>query len=507
LIAVLDFGSQYNLLITRRLRELGHASEMFRYDVSARELLARSVRALVLSGGPATVLDNEILPRRDVLDLGLPTLGICYGMQALCHLLGGRVERGQSGEYGRQVVELDRESVLLTGAQRPFEAWMSHFDQVVSLPPGVRTIARTDTCPHAAAEDPARKLFMVQFHPEVSHTSQGELVLRNFLRTVDGLEADWRLEDFPARAIEKMRAQVGKGRLLCAVSGGVDSTVAAVLAHRALGDQLAPIFVDHGLLRQDEAAQVDEILRGQLGLPLHSVDASERFLAALEGVEDPERKRKIIGETFIRVFEQEAQRVGPVDFLLQGTLYPDVIESTSVRGPSATIKSHHNVGGLPEHMKLGLVEPLRELFKDEVRLVGRMLAIPEVILGRHPFPGPGLAVRVLGPLTPERIARVRRADAIFLDELRRGGEYDKIWQAFAVLLPVKSVGVMGDERTYAETIALRGVTSVDGMTADWSRIPYEILERASLRIVNEVPGVNRVVYDVTSKPPGTIEWE
>jgi len=507
MIAVLDFGSQYNLLIARRVRELGFYCEILRYDVDAATLRAKGTQALILSGGPSTVTDEQVLPRREVLELGLPTLGICYGMQALCHMLGGKVERGTSGEYGRQTLTREAESELLHGTDDPFDAWMSHFDHVTALPPGSVNVARTATCPHAAAEQRTQRLYMVQFHPEVSHTPQGTRVLENFLVRIAGLRADWNLEDFVTATIARLKEQVGDGRAVCAVSGGVDSTVAAVLAHRALGERLYPIFVDHGLLRKHEAEQVDVILRQRLGLPLHTVDASDRFLAALEGVTDPEKKRRVIGELFIRVFEEEAKKAGPVDFLLQGTLYPDVIESVSVRGPSATIKTHHNVGGLPDRMHLKLVEPLRELFKDEVRRVGTVRGIPSEILNRHPCPGPGLAVRIPGEITRERLRLTREADHIFIEELRRSGEYDRVWQAFAVLVPIKSVGVMGDERTYEMAVALRAVTSVDGMTADWARLPYEVLERTALRVVNEVKGLNRVVYDITSKPPSTIEWE
>lgn len=507
MIAVLDFGAQYNLLIARRVRELGHACEIFRHDVTAEQLRARGVRALIFSGGPSSVTANDVLPRPELLEMGLPILGICYGMQAVCHLMGGAVQKGTQAEYGRQTLEFVGDSPLFAGTDRPFDAWMSHFDVVTALPPGASTVARTPTCPFAAADWPERRIYLVQFHPEVSHTPQGVRLLQNFVERIAGATPDWNLGDFAEQAVARVRAQVGTGRAVCGVSGGVDSTVAAVLCHRALGDALIPIFVDHGLLRKDEARVVDDILRRQLGLKLRVVDASARFLAALDGVSDPERKRKIIGEQFIRVFEAEAAQLGPVDFLVQGTLYPDVIESVSVRGPSATIKSHHNVGGLPERMRLALVEPLRELFKDEVREVGRVLGIPEEILGRHPFPGPGLAVRILGDVTEDRLRLVRDSDQIFIDELRRAGEYDRVWQAFTVLLPVQSVGVMGDERTYEQAIALRAVTSVDGMTADWARLPHAVLERTALRVVNEVRGVNRVVYDVTSKPPATIEWE
>jgi GMP synthase (glutamine-hydrolysing) len=505
-IGILDFGSQYNLLIARRVRQLGVYAELFPFDVELETLRARGVEALVLSGGPSSALDGRYLPRPELLESGLPLLGICYGMQVVSHMMGGRVVRGDAGEYGRQRMVRLEESPLLAGLEEPVVVWMSHGDLVEAPPPGFRTLARTESCPHVAAADPARKIYLVQFHPEVSHTPQGTRILSNFLFEIAGTKKGWDMGDFVERSVTAIRAKVGHGSAVCGVSGGVDSTVAAILCHRALGERLHSIFVDTGLLREGEAAWVRERLEG-IGLQPVCIDAGARFLTELAGVVDPEEKRLRIGRLFIEVFEEAAQRVGKVDFLVQGTLYPDVIESRGGGGPAARIKSHHNVGGLPERMRLKLVEPLRELFKDEVREVGRRLAAPDEMLMRHPFPGPGLAVRILGEVTEERLAIVRASDRIFIDELRASEQYDRVWQAFTVLLPVRSVGVMGDERTYAMTVVLRAVTSVDGMTADWARLPAEVLERAANRIVNEVRGVNRVAYDITSKPPATIEWE
>jgi GMP synthase (glutamine-hydrolysing) len=444
-----------------------------------------------------------------VLELGVPVLGICYGLQLLARGLGGVVEPAEEREYGRALLKLGREDALFAGLPGGAErsVWMSHGDRVLRLPPGFVVLATSENSPFAAVRHRERPIFGLQFHPEVVHTEGGSELLRNFVHEICGCSHSWTMEAFVEEAVAAVRAQVGEGRAVCGLSGGVDSSVAAALVQRAIGERLTCIFVDHGLLREGERAEVEREFREHLGMRLVSVDASARFLSALAGVEDPERKRRIIGHLFIEVFEEEAARLGSVDFLVQGTLYPDVIESVSVRGPSATIKTHHNVGGLPERMRLRLVEPLRELFKDEVREVGRRLGLPETIVGRHPFPGPGLAVRVLGEVTAERVATLQRADAILIEELRRAGLYDAIWQAFAVLLPVRSVGVAGDARTYENAVALRCVSSEDAMTADWSRLPHDLLAHVSSRITNEVKGVNRVVYDVSSKPPATIEWE
>jgi GMP synthase (glutamine-hydrolysing) len=507
-VLILDFGSQYNQLIARRVREQGVYSEIHPYDWPLDRIRAFGPGAIILSGGPGSVLGEEpMLPAEGILDLGVPILGICYGMQVVSHLLGGEVSPSHSREYGRSNLEFDPGSRLFHGATAPFQAWMSHGDSVARLPANMRPMARTDDCPYAAAGDEDRRIYLLQFHPEVAHTPQGASLIRSFLFTIAGLDADWSMEAFVDRATRDIRARVGRDGVLCALSGGVDSSVTATLVHRAIGDQLGCIFVDTGLLRKNEGVEVMELLARHEHLNIRRVDAGARFLEKLRGVEDPEEKRRVIGREFIAVFEDEARTIPNVRYLAQGTLYPDVIESVSTRGPSATIKTHHNVGGLPERMCLALIEPLRELFKDEVREVGRVLHLPERLLGRHPFPGPGLAVRILGDVTAERVRVLQEADAVFIEELRRQGLYDAIWQAFAVLLPVRSVGVMGDMRTYENVVALRAVTSTDGMTADWAEIPRAVLSRVANRIVNEVPGVNRVVYDISSKPPATIEWE
>ncbi len=509
-ILILDFGSQYTQLIARRIRESRVYCEILPCTVPMERIRAFDPRGIVLSGGPANVYDPDA-PRvpRALFDLDVPVLGICYGMQLMTHLLGGRVAAGLKREYGLAHVTVVEARGPFAGF-RPGETlpvWMSHADRIEEMPPGFRVLARSANSPVAAMGHTERPWYGVQFHPEVAHTPRGTEMLEAFVFDVCGCEPTWTMSSFIESAVEDIRRAVDGERVICALSGGVDSSVVALLVHRAVGDQLTCIFVDNGLLRKGEADRVVRTFRDHFHLNLLHVDAADRFLQRLRGVTDPEQKRKIIGNEFIYVFEHEARKLGDVRFLAQGTLYPDVIESVSFKGPSATIKSHHNVGGLPERMKLELVEPLRELFKDEVREVGRELGLPEEIIERHPFPGPGLAIRVLGEVTRERLDVLREADAIVREEIQREGLYRSVWQAFCVLLPVRTVGVMGDERTYEHVVAVRCVNSVDGMTADWSRLPYELLGRMSNRIINEVRGVNRVVYDISSKPPATIEWE
>ena len=511
-ILILDFGSQVTQLIARRVRESGVYCEIFPFNTDPQRIADFAPKGIILSGGPASVTGSDT-PRAPqvVFDSGLPILGICYGQQTICAQLGGEVEGSDHQEFGKAFVEMKADCSLTKGVWETGErhqVWMSHGDRVVRLPEGFEVFGTSEGAPFAVVADEARRIYAVQFHPEVVHTPDGARLLANFTHAVCGCSGDWTMAHFRQQAIDAIRAQVGDARVICGLSGGVDSSVAAVLIHEAIGDQLTCIFVDHGLLRLNEAEQVVEVFRDHYNIPLVHVDASDLFLGKLAGVDDPEKKRKIIGGTFIDVFEEEAAKIGGADFLAQGTLYPDVIESVSFTGgPSVTIKSHHNVGGLPERMNMKLVEPLRELFKDEVRDLGRELGLPEALVGRHPFPGPGLAIRIPGAVTREQADILRKADAVYLDAIRKAGLYDAIWQAFAVLLPVKTVGVMGDARSYDYVCALRAVTSTDGMTAESYPFDHDFLAAVATRIINEVRGINRVVYDVTSKPPGTIEWE
>lgn len=511
-VLIIDFGSQVTQLIARRVRETGVYSEIVPFNSADDALDRLAPKAIILSGGPSSVTEMGT-PRAPewVWTSGLPVLGICYGEQTMVAQLGGAVEGGHAREFGRAEIEIVDDCALFAGVWSKGETvpvWMSHGDRVMHLPNGFKPVAVSRGAPFAAIANEERKFYGVQFHPEVVHTPRGAELISNFVHKIAGLPGDWTMAHFKTSEIEKIRAQVGSERVISGLSGGVDSAVASVLIHEAIGNQLTCIFVDHGLLRSGEADQVVSLFRETYNIPLVHVDARERFLTALAGVSDPERKRKIIGGLFIDVFEEEARKLGGANFLAQGTLYPDVIESVSFTGgPSVTIKSHHNVGGLPERMNLKLVEPLRELFKDEVRELGRELGLPEVFIGRHPFPGPGLAIRIPGEVTEEKLEILRHADRVYLDEIRKAGLYDKIWQAFAVLLPVRTVGVMGDARTYDYVCALRAVTSTDGMTADYYDFSHDFLGRTATRIINEVNGINRVVYDITSKPPGTIEWE
>lgn len=508
-IVVLDFGAQYSKLIARRVREANVYSVIVPYNLSADAVREMEPSGLILSGGPASVHQpGAPSPDPGIFNLGIPVLGICYGAQLFAHMLGGQVQRAERREYGIAHLEHDENHGLLAGMASPTQVWMSHGDRIEVLPPGFEVIGRTENSPCAAVADSERRFYGVQFHPEVVHSPEGMLLFRNFTHNICRCDESWNMGSFGDTAIREIRERVRGRKILCGLSGGVDSSVTAALIHRAVGEQLTCVFVNNGLLRKGEPEMVQRVFRDNFHVNLVYVDAEERFLRALAGISEPETKRKTIGAVFIEVFEEEAHKLGHLDFLAQGTLYPDVIESLSATGgPSATIKSHHNVGGLPEIMRMELLEPLRELFKDEVRALGRELGLPEEIVGRHPFPGPGLGVRCVGEITRERLDTLREADAIFIEEIRKAGLYDDVWQALVCLLPVKSVGVQGDERSYEEACSLRAVTSTDAMTADWYRFPPELLQRVSNRICNEVAHINRVLYDVTSKPPGTIEWE
>ncbi len=513
IVAILDFGSQYTQVIARRIRECKVHSKIFPYRTSAADLKAMGVTGIILSGGPASVkAPNSPRPDPAIFELGVPVLGICYGVQLMGAMLGGEVSGSDKREYGLGTLNRTSESKLLKGLPDSLRIWNSHGDKVTKLPAGFVSVASSDNADNAIVENVSRNFYGIQFHPEVNHSERGVEILKNFLYGVCGCKGDWNMGDYAKECIAKIRETVGDAHVILGLSGGVDSSVAAALIHKAIGDQLTCVFVDNGLLRKNERGDVEKLFRDNFHMDLRVVDASEQFLHHLAGVTDPERKRKIIGREFVAVFEEALKSVrtgdAKVEFLAQGTLYPDVIESVSIDGsPAATIKTHHNVGGLPEHMKLKLLEPLRELFKDEVRALGKEIGLPHDVLWRHPFPGPGLAVRCCGEITRDHLRVLREADAIFIDELRKSGWYDKVWQAFCVFLPVRTVGVMGDERTYDHVIAMRAVESTDAMTADWAKLPYDLLQRASSRIINEVKGANRVVYDVSSKPPATIEWE
>ncbi|HRK05164.1 MAG TPA: glutamine-hydrolyzing GMP synthase [Chlorobiota bacterium] len=507
-IIILDFGSQFTQLIARKIREAGVYAEIHPYSISRDALVALSPKGIVLSGGPSSVYAADApIPSFDVFALGVPVLGICYGLQLIAHTLGGAVDKAARREFGRAFVHVDDATDLFHGISPSTQVWMSHGDHLTAVPPGFDRIAHTENAPICAIRNKERGIWGVQFHPEVHHSTEGVRLLRNFVVDICGCSPTWNAESFIDAAIRDIQTTVGDGSVICALSGGVDSTVAAVLIHKAIGNRVHCIHVDSGLMRKGESAMIIELFRQHFDMTVDLVHGQDLFMSKLAGVTDPEKKRKAIGNAFIELFDVEAAKFSDAGFLAQGTLYPDVIESSSVKGPSATIKTHHNVGGLPDHMKLRLVEPFRELFKDEVRAVGRQLGIPDWFIDRHPFPGPGLAIRIPGEITKEKLDILRDADEIYIDEIRSAGLYNEIWQAFAVLLPVRTVGVMGDERTYEHVCGLRAVTSTDGMTADWYHMPYDVLARISNRIINEVRGINRVVYDISSKPPATIEWE
>lgn len=507
-IIILDFGSQYTQLIARKVRECGVFAEIFPYNISKEKILELNPKGLILSGGPSSVYADEAPhPTFDIFELDIPVLGICYGLQLIAYKLGGAVDKAAHREYGRAELVVDIDDALFEGISENSTVWMSHGDSLTKIPDGFEVIAHSGNAPICAIRSLEMNIRGVQFHPEVHHSIEGNKILDNFLRKICGCKENWDAHSFVEKAIENIREQVGTSEVICALSGGVDSTVLAVLLHKAIGDKLHCIHIDTGLMRMNESSKLMKLFADNFNMSIELIDGTETFLGALSGVSDPELKRKSIGKSFIDLFDVAAKLFNNAKWLAQGTLYPDVIESVSVKGPSVVIKSHHNVGGLPEKMGLKLLEPFRELFKDEVRAVGRELGVPDWFVNRHPFPGPGLGIRILGEITREKIATLQKADAIYIEEIRNAGLYDQIWQAFAVLLPVKSVGVMGDERTYENTCVLRAVTSVDGMTADWFPMPYDVLAKMSNRIINEVRGINRVVYDITSKPPGTIEWE
>lgn len=507
-IIILDFGSQYTQIIARKVREAGVYAEIHSYTITRAALVALAPKGIILSGGPSSVYaEGAPIPEFDVFSLGVPVLGICYGLQLIAHQLGGSVDKAARREFGSAMLEIDNTADLFSGMKATTQVWMSHGDHITELPSGFECIGHTENAAICAIRNLSQRIWGVQFHPEVHHTAEGKTILRNFVSIICGCSPTWNATSFIDAAVAEIRATVGYGGVICALSGGVDSTVAAVLLHKAIGNQVHCIHIDSGLMRKGESANIIEMFKTHFAMTVDLIDGREMFLTRLAGVEDPERKRRIIGAAFIDLFEIEATNFSDAKFLAQGTLYPDVIESVSTKGPSATIKTHHNVGGLPEKMNLNLIEPFRELFKDEVRAVGRELGIPDWFVERHPFPGPGLAIRIPGAITPEKLNILRDADEIYLEEIRNAGLYNEIWQAFAVLLPVRTVGVMGDERTYESVCGLRAVTSTDGMTADWYHMPYDVLSRMSNRIINEVRGINRVVYDISSKPPATIEWE